>query len=216
VIGIRLALWRDGVGKMRSFCLTVALVAVLFVPTPTQAQSRAGFAEGFGGLTFGDTASASTFGGGVAVNLTPNIQVIGEVGRMSDLKPSILDQPLAFTSVNMHLSAFYGEGGVRYIVLPHSRLRPYAEATAGFARLNTRFTGAGAREDSFVNAGLKLLDRTEPLLGVGGGVMLQTGPVVVDLGYRYKKVLTDEMVVPLVSGTNIGVNQFRVGVGVGF
>jgi hypothetical protein len=63
------------------------------------------------------------------------------------------------------------------------------ETTAGFARLTTGFTGAGSTADSIVNTGLRFLDRTEPMLGAGGGVLVQGGPLVVDLGDRYEKIL---------------------------
>ena len=56
------------------------------------------------------------------------------------------------------------------------------------------------------------------LLGVGGGVMLNGGPVVVDAGYRYKKIAAgNSLASALTLGNNgIEVNQVRVGVGFRF
>jgi opacity protein-like surface antigen len=56
------------------------------------------------------------------------------------------------------------------------------------------------------------------MVGAGAGVMLQSGPLVVDAGYRYKSVLsTNGLTSAFTLGNEaIEVNQFRVGVGIGF
>jgi hypothetical protein len=188
----------------------------LALPVTASAQTRNSIAEGFGGLTFGTTAPASTFGGSVAIGITRSFQIVGEAGRLGDLKPSLLDSLLDLTPADMQVSAFYGEGGVRFIASPDSAIRPYAEATAGMARLSTNIDGLGGAGD-VVGAALGLFTRTEPLLGVGGGVMLQGGPVLVDLGYRYKKILAGDSLQALVNGgRDFEVSQVRVGFGLRF
>jgi hypothetical protein len=202
----------------RRFRLAAALAAAaVLLSVPARAQSRAGQVEGFGGLTFGTTSSASTFGGGVAVGLTDHVQIIGEAGRLADIKSGLLDTALDFTPVDVTLSAWYGEGGVRFIGSPRSAVRPYAEATAGVARLRTGIDGAG-RFDGLANTALAFLGTTEPLVGVGAGVLLQGGPVVLDVGYRYKKIMTgNSLASALALGTNgFDVNQVRVGLGIRF
>ncbi len=131
---------------------------------------------------------------------------------MSDIKPPILEL-LDFTPIDLRVRAWYGEGGVRFIASPHSAVRPYAEATAGFARLSTGVAGFGARPDAIIDTSLALLNRTEPLLGVGGGVMLQGGPLTVDVGYRYKKIRSSGPSGFLNAGQDYQVNQVRVGLG---
>lgn len=173
--------------------------------------------QGFGGMTFGDTTPASTFGGSVAIPLTSNIQILAEGGRLSDLKPELLDTILGFTPVDLHLSAWYGEAGVRFLVPSRSAVTPYAEATAGFARLNPGLDGIGGTTGVLVDAALEFLDRTEPMLGVGGGIVVQGGPVVLDLGYRYKKIMAEGAVQSLLGGADaLDVNQVRIGVGMRF
>lgn len=198
---------------------TIAVLALVFacaLPAAADAQTRNSMAEGFGGLTFGTTASDSTFGGTVAVGLTDHLQIIGEAGHIRDVKPSLLDSVLDLTPLNVRVSAFYGEGGVRVIASPYSAVRPYAEATAGMARLSTNFDGIG-RIDPVAGAVLGFFDRTEPLLGVGGGVMLQGGPLLVDFGYRYKKVMAGDSLQSLLNGgRDLESSQVRVGVGVRF
>jgi hypothetical protein len=191
------------------------------VPSAARAQGANTSIQGFGGLTFstssalGRTSTASALGGVVAAGVTPNMQIIGEVGRLSDIKPPLFDL-LDFTPVNLRVSAWYGEGGVRFIASPHSAVRPYAEATAGLARLSTGLSGFGGRADAFINTGLAFLNRTEPVLGVGGGVLLEAGPVALDVGYRYKKITASGVTSALNAGNAYQVNEARIGFGIRF
>lgn len=206
---------------MRTIRVLTALAVVCAVPGIALAQNADRSIQGFGGLTFGTSSvlggasSATTFGGTFAAGLTPNIQVIGEAGRMSDIKPPLLSL-LDFTPVDLRVSAWYGEGGVRFIASPHSSVRPYAEATAGMARLRTGLSGFGGRTDAVLDTGLAFLNRTEPMLGAGGGVILQGGPLAVDVGYRYKKILATGVASALNGGSPYHVNEVRIGLGVRF
>jgi opacity protein-like surface antigen len=95
--------------------------------------------------------------------------------------------------------------------------RPYAEATAGFARLNAGVSGIGGTAGTIVNTALNALNRTQPMLGAGGGIVIQGGPVSVDLGYRYKKISSGNAITSaLNAGNAYTVNQVRVGVGFRF
>jgi hypothetical protein len=205
---------------MRRMILT-GVLAVCTIPGTARAQSPNTSVQGFGGFTFGTSSvlgsrsMSPTFGGAVTADLTPNIQIVGEAGRLSDIKAPILDL-LDFTPVDLRVSAWYGEGGVRFIASPHSAVRPYAEATAGFARLSTGVSGFGGRADSVIDTGLAFLNRTEPLLGAGGGVLLQGGPLTLDLGYRYKKILATGLASALNAGSDYQVNEVRIGLGVRF
>jgi opacity protein-like surface antigen len=202
----------------RALLYTAAACGVLLLSADAEAQTRRSQIEGFGGLTFGNNAtSAPTFGGSIAFPLTDNIQIIGEAGQLTDLKSSLLDVVTGFTPVDVRLSAWYGEGGVRFIASPHSAVRPYAEATAGFARLTAAVDGGGS-VGGIANTALAFLGSTEPVLGVGAGVMLQGGPLLVDAGYRYKKIAAGNSIASALtlSGDAIEVNQFRLGVGIRF
>jgi hypothetical protein len=206
---------------MRQLLIVSATLIVCAVPAAARAQDGNTSVQGFGGLTFGTSSvlggasTASTFGGSIAAGLTPNIQIVGEVGRMSDIKPPLLDL-LDFTPFDLRVSAWYGEAAVRLIASPHSNVRPYAEATAGMARLSTGLSGFGGRTDAVIDAGLSFLNRTEPLLGVGGGVVLQGGPVALDIGYRYKKIMASGVASALNGRNDYQVNQVRIGLGVRF
>lgn len=199
--------------------ILVAALAALALPAAAHAQGRSEV-QGFGGMTFGTsnfgTAASPTFGGRVGIGLTDNLQIIGEAGRLADIKSPLFDL-LDFTGVGVRVSAFYGEGGVRFIASPHSAVRPYAEATAGFARLNAGISGLGGRTDAILNTGLNFINRTQPMLGAGGGVVLQGGPVSLDIGYRYKKISAGNTIASaLNAGNAYQVNQVRVGLGIRF
>jgi opacity protein-like surface antigen len=206
---------------MRKLIMLGALAAACAIPSTARAQSGKGEVQGFGGLTVGTSTFGSalspTFGGRVAADLTPNLQVIGEGGRMADITSPLFDL-LDFTNVGVHVSAFYGEGGVRFLASPpRSAVRPYGEATAGFARLNAGISGIDGRASDIVNTAINVVNSTRPMLGVGGGVVLQGGPVTVDLGYRYKKISAGSTVAALLNGgRDYTVNQVRVGVGFRF
>lgn len=198
---------------MRGLSRAGVLAAALAMPSAASAQH--GQFQGFGGLTFGDVTSSTTFGGNLAVPLSDNLQIIGEGGRMTDLMPSLFGSIVDLTPVDIRVSAWYGEAGLRFIA-PGRSVRPYAETTVGFARLTSGFSGAGSTGDAIVNTALRFLDRTEPLLGAGGGVLVQGGPLVLDLGYRYKKILAGDSLQSLLTGGDLSVNQLRIGVGVRF
>jgi opacity protein-like surface antigen len=191
-----------------------ALLFVLAAGIPAAARAQNSQLQGFGGLTFGDVTSSSTFGGGIAAPLGDNMQIIAEGGRLTNVVPSLLGTIGDFTPIDFGVSAYYGEAGVRVLASPHRAVRPYAEATAGFARLQTNFDGTGV--DGIVNTALGFFDSTEPLLGVGGGVIVQGGPIFVDLGYRYKKIMADDSLQSLITGGDFSVNQVRLGVGFRF
>ena len=200
---------------MRALSTAVGVLATALA-IPAAAHAQHSHFQGFGGVTFGDVTSSSTFGGNVAVPLSDNLQIIAEGGRMTDLMPSLYDTVVDFTPLDVRVSTWYGEGGLRFITSSGRPVRPYVETTVGFARLNARFDGAGSRTDAVVNTALRFLDRTEPILGAGGGVVLQGGPVFLDLGYRYKKVLAGDALQSVLTGGDISVNQVRIGAGVRF
>ena len=195
--------------------LPALFAGALLVASSAAAQDRPQVGA-FGGYTFGTTTEATTFGGNVQTPLGSGLEIVGEFGRLEDVMPSTLGTLIDFTPVDVHLSAWYGEAGVRFTMPGHSSVRPYAEATGGFARMHTAFSNAGAADPLLATA-LRFLDRTEPMLGAGAGVAFTGGPVTLDLGYRYKRILASESLPSLlVEGNEIDVSQVRIGIGVRF
>jgi opacity protein-like surface antigen len=191
-------------------------VATLVVPTAASAQTGNSQVEGFGGVTVRGLSTSETFGGNIAVPLTDHIQVIGEGGRINDIMSPTIASLLDFTPIDMRLSATYAAGGVRILGSSRSAVRPYAETTFGMARLRTGFGGPEAAEYPYVNVALQYLDSTQPMLGLGGGLMIQGRHVVVDLGYRFNKISGGNVVQTALTGGDFDVHQFRFGFGVRF
>ena len=197
------------------------LFALSLVPATAGAQDRTASVVPFGGTSlnsFATSASKIDFGVNVGKELTPNIQAIGEFGRVGDMLPSLSAGLLsAFTPYDVRVSAFYGEGGVRLLAAPNSGVNPYVEATAGIARLTPHVSGFGSSADAIGSLGLNFLRTTDPILGVGGGLLLRGGPVVADVGYRYKQVVgSDSLASFLAVGQNLRTHQVRFGIGVRF
>jgi hypothetical protein len=202
---------------IRTLILAAALLAL--APSPARAQER-NEVQGFGGVTVGTAAIGSavsaTFGGRVSGGVTPFIQVIGEAGRLAGIESPRFDV-LGFTNLGVRISAYYGEGGVRVITAPGPAVRPYGEATAGFARLNASVSGLNGRSDPIIDAALDVINSTRPMFGVGSGVLIAAGPVAVDIGYRYKRISPGDTIATfLTGGSDFTINQVRVGVGVRF
>jgi len=198
---------------MRQRAFAAAALALLL---PAAAGAQSAQIQGFGGLTFGDVTRSESVGGAVAVPLTDHVQIVGEVGRVTDVTPSLVGTLADLTPFDLRVSAWYGEGGVRVLGSPHRTVRPYAEATGGVARMSTAFSGINSRVDPLVDTALGLFGRTEPMMGVGAGVLVHGGPLFLDLGYRYKRIFSGSSLQSLITGGDVGINQVRAGVGVRF
>jgi hypothetical protein len=197
-----------------AYAIVLGIGLVVLTPEAARAQG-AGSVEGFGGLAVDQFSSSSLdFGGRVSIDLVPEVQAIGEFGRIGNVLPRAADILFSISPLDVRASAFYGQGGVRFLVAPRSRVNPYAEAAAGFARLNYAIPGVN---NVLVNAGLSFLDRTEPIAGVGGGVIFRGGPVILNLGYRYTQIFANDLVGRVLGGCrDLRSNQVRFGVGVRF
>jgi opacity protein-like surface antigen len=196
----------------------IGALAFLCVASPDLAQPRSSI-QGFGGMRLGGFASNdASFGGVVTSELTPFIQVVGEGGRIGNILSPMIDVALGLApgDLGFRTSAWYGQGGVR-ISTSGSGVRPYLETQAGIARLQTRVTGLGSgTAEAITNAALQFLDGTSPIATVGGGLTFSAGAFVTDVGYRYRRIFSDNWVNALSTGTGLDVNEIRIGVGVRF
>jgi hypothetical protein len=166
----------------------------------------------------GFASNDASFGGVVTSELTPFIQVVGEGGRIGNILSPMIDVALGLApgDLGFRTSAWYGQGGVR-ISTSGSGVRPYLETQAGIARLQTRVTGLGSgTAEAITNAALQFLDGTSPIATVGGGLTFSAGAFVTDVGYRYRRIFSDNWVNALSTGTGLDVNEIRIGVGVRF
>jgi len=200
---------------MRKALTSMLAVAVsLGVAHATEAQTR-GTAQGFGGFSVNQSVDAlPSLGGNVTMALTEHVHVIGEVGRLGNVAPSLTSSLLEVPGV--HVSALYGEGGLRALAGgSNSAVRPYVEGTFGVSRLDVSSTRLNSFGNALIDVGTSFLDRNSPTMGVGGGVLLRTGPVMFDVGYRYKQLL-DTNVLSTVFGLGQSLSSSDLRVGVGF
>lgn len=200
----------------------LALCIGLLVSTPRSSAAQASL-DGFGALSVNGLSSLEgssrpvDFGGRLSVDLVPGVQAIGEIGKMANVLPPLASFALSFLPVDVRVSALYGEGGVRFLAAPRSAVTPYVEASAGIARLSVTVSGLGPAANSGARAALSLLDRTDPIAGAGGGLMFRGGPVLVDVGYRYKQIFANSLVGTVIgAGRNLRSHQVRAGIGVRF
>jgi len=193
------------------------LLAIVFTTSAAWAQEPHASLQGFGGIGVNSVNTLHpTFGGAIVGDLTPNIQLLGEVGRLGDVLPSRTQTLIGLTPVDVSVSAFYGSGGVRLSARP-AAVRPYVEASAGIAKLTPQVSGLPSGIPSVLtNAGLSLLNRTSPIASLGGGITLQGGPLFADIGYRHVQVFGDTWMDALALGSSLNTNEVRVGVGVRF
>lgn len=204
------------------FAYAIALAGSLILSVPRGVAAQTSI-HAVGALplnqlsSIGDSSFPVDFGGGVAIDLVPGVQVIGEFGRLGNVLPTTIALPLSFSPYDVRVSAFYGEGGVRFLAAPRSAVSPYAEGTIGMAHLNFNIGGLGSTGGPVAQAALNLLDRRDPIAGAGGGVLFRSGPLVVDVGYRYKQIFANSLVGTLISaGQDLRSHQVRFGLGVRF
>ena len=202
--------------------LIAAALSAVVVMAPSRASAQMTI-DGFGALpvdhlaSFGDSNIPVDFGGRVSVDVVPAVQVVGEFGRVGNVLPGIVGLPLSFSRLNLRVSAVYGEGGVRLLAAPRSAVSPYVEGTAGVAHLRFGATGLGSTTDAIVRAALNLVDTSDPLFGAGGGLLLRGGPLHIDLGYRYKRIVPNSMLGTVIGlGQELQTHQVRFGAGVRF
>jgi opacity protein-like surface antigen len=202
---------------MRTLPFAVVFVAALSVSSSASAQEPHAAVQAFGGVGVGSFTTTNTnFGGAVTGDLTPNVQLVGEVGRLGNVLPSMTQTLISISPVDFNVSAWYGQGGVR-LTGGSSALRPYGEASAGIARLQPHVTGiASGLPSAIANAGLAFLTTTSPIASLGGGLLFQGGAFVADIGYRHRRIFSDSWVDALALGDSLSSNEVRVGFGVRF
>ena len=199
--------------------LAVLLVAFSVLPIAAFAQGNQSFVQGFGGLRVAQAAALTPTAGATAgFGLTPHIQVLGEVGHIEDVMSPMAETLLSVSPISMHRSALYGEGGLRLTTGAVGHVGVYGETLYGVARLNTTVSGVGsARTDAITNFALRFVNTTSPLGAVGTGVILQGGPVVATIGYRYTRVFSDNTLDTLLSAAGRSdINEARVSFGFRF
>ena len=84
---------------MRITSFAAILLATLLAASTASAQEARASVQGFGGVGMGSFTTPNTnFGGAITGDLTPNIQLIGEAGRLGNILPSTTQTAVRFES----------------------------------------------------------------------------------------------------------------------
>ena len=218
--GIRAPALARGV-IMRHLSRVLPFVVVLAAaPVTATAQERASL-EGFGGLSINGLPSAASplpsLGGTVTFSIIPGIDIVGEAGRLGNVLPTMSSAAFSAAQTGLRASALYGEAGARFVMAPASVVTPYAEATAGVARLQLRSDQLGSMTNAAMSLAVNLVEGATPTLGAGGGILLRGGPMVFDIGYRYKQLFASDLTrLALGFGQPLHTHEARFGIGVRF
>lgn len=202
--------------------LTVARVAT--AQTTAQAAPK-GYVEGVAQSAFGNVTSQS-FGMEAGVRVAPDLSVFVDIGQVRDTSPAALGQRAqliaGFLSQTQSGAAFsvkqpvtFGLAGLRYGKFI-GKAEPYVLGGAGVGRVKRDVTFSVGGSDVTTNLpqlgvtlGTDLSgSETKAMIGAGAGVAIGWQRLVVDLQYRYGRVMTSD------EGLNI--NRAGIGLGVRF
>jgi opacity protein-like surface antigen len=162
---------------------------------------------GVGGVTF-QHAPGGLFGGDVGYTASKHTQILVEAGGLTNVLPKATAANLnaiAASFVANGTTPFtyrakrpgvYGLGAVRLTSkMSRSGLQPFAEGGFGLAHVTSKISAQSAGVDqtsAFVAAITPLPTETSAMLTAGVGLSIRAGKrAVVDLGYRYGRILTD-------------------------
>jgi hypothetical protein len=119
-----------------------------------------------------------------------------------------------------HESFVQGFGGLSLAVAP--TISPTVGATVGVG-LTPHFQVIGevgrigsARTDAITNLALRFVNTTDRVGAFGSGVILQGGPIVATIGYRFTRFFSNDLVDTLVMAGHPDVHEARVSFGVRF
>lgn len=164
-----------------------------------------GYAIGRGGLAFGSSARSWLAGVEVAGFVHSNVALYASAGRIADLTPKDVDESLADLEALLEFATgdtwgfeaispgLFGTAGAKMVFAAGNAVQPYVQAGAGFIRIKTRIEemdlGDVTEEIADLGGGdLSDFGSTEFLWEVGGGLMVTTGRVLIDVGYVFAKV----------------------------
>jgi opacity protein-like surface antigen len=191
------------------FIFTAMLAGVLAFAAVAGAQTRdRGYVLGIGGSTTTEVTSPF-FGGAVGFNLTPDLWVTGEVGRMHDVYANFTKDDLkaveqgfanegVLLTTTFKMPTNYVTGGVRWAVPTTYQARPYLTASGGFARLDPKpgfiaqgidITSVALQEPALKTAFEK---QNRPLMSLGGGLSIDVAKhLTADVGYRFSRIFVN-------------------------
>lgn len=183
------------------------LVGICVSATASAQPAPRVFVAGTGGVTF-VTETAEVWSASVGVPVHDRVQVIGEVGRLTNVLPRKLQGDLdeaarSFGSyfggpltIDGEAPGVYGLATLRLIGPNVQRATLFVDAGGGIAYgksdITARAGGSDVTEPVLVALHMPKSE-TRPVLALGGGVGFPvSGRVGVDIGYRYMRIFTED------------------------
>ena len=208
---------------MRRGLVCVALILYLAAPRAAAADDRA-VIGGLGGVAFGAQGGGHV-AASVGANLTHNIRVTAELGRVTAIQPTAIMDDIrsranAFFSVLGDTARAVGRLDATTLLAMvrltgHGRrVAPFVEVGAGVAHvagalsiaIEDPTTGAKGSSTGITDPVFSQMIGTRPMAAFGVGVAVQMQPhVTVDIGYRFGRVLS---VTPISTGRAYAQVQF--------
>ena len=168
-----------------------------------------GYLTGFGGAAATTENTSPFFGGSLGFDVTRNLQITADFGRIQDVTAHFTREDLALvdqgvraelgvpSSSTVEMPTNYLSGGMRFRFANDRKVQPYLLAHAGIAHMSPKptFTAAGFdltsevlnADDQFV--GHIFREETRPMATLGGGVTATLSRhVQVDVGYKYSGI----------------------------
>jgi opacity protein-like surface antigen len=182
---------------------TICTLVFVLAASVAQAQEK-GYVQGVSGVTF-QSETSSLMGGEIGFNVTPDLVIYGQGGRMLNVMPKSIQNDLDLAADFLTLAtgqrwafdgkvrATYFGGGAKYLFPTKTAIRPYVLGGAGLAKLKLSVTeiDLGDVLDNLVDEGF-LSDAdtkaNEVAYEVGGGVSVPVSVVQLDFGYRYMRI----------------------------
>jgi opacity protein-like surface antigen len=224
---------------LAAFMMLVSFPAAAQGPVPPQH----GYVVGVGGLS-ATQVNSPFFGASAGFNLTPDLLLTVDVGRMQDVQADFTKEDLAsldqgmtaglgfpFTST-IKMPTNYFTGGVRYILPLRSTIRPYVSGSGGIAHMSPEinFAALGLDMTGILQSDPELQpylatpfrEETRPMATVGTGVVFTVvRHLTFDIGYKYSGIFVNKDYMQLngISPHNhdmINTHRIYTGVGVTF
>ena len=193
---------------MRRGLVCVALILYLAAPRAAAADDRA-VIGGLGGVAFGAQGGGHV-AGSLGANLTKNLRVTAELGRLTAIQPSsimndIRGRASAFFAALGDTAAAVGRLDATTILAMvrltgHGRrVAPFVEGGVGVAHvagalsiaIEDPSTGAKGSSTQITDPTFNQMLGTRPMAAGGAGVSVAVQPhVTVDIGYRFGRVLS--------------------------
>lgn len=196
----------------RPFLLAGALLALtLPAAAQTPAEGRI-FVRGYGGVTFataqngGDDVRAEIVGGGIGLNLTRHLSVIGDAGYLTNIATeegtTALNQAAALVAfitgvgadVSLDARTLYVLGGARF-AFGSGRFMPFVEGQGGITRSTFKLKVSSADAavvsvaDQVFKGAIGKDSSTSPVIAAGGGTDIRlTHALAAEVGYHYLRL----------------------------